>query len=403
MIINRIEKHIIKKSSPMWKIIDQKCLESKSLYNCANYIVRQELNKSGKWIRYSNLDNLMQKTEQYKRFGSQVSQNILTVLDRNWKSYFVSIKDWSKKKGEGYFGKPEYPKYKKYNSRNILIIKNIQCKIKEEKLMFSWKPLKPFSGIPTHVEGKLMHVRFIPMGACYYMEIVYQIDIQEPKDFDNRIIGIDLGVNNFATIINNIGFRPIVVKGNTIKSMNQFYNKERSRLSSVSKMRWNNKMRNLTDKHMRKLDTYTHTVSKRIISYCVENDISTVVIGLTKEWKNGVNLGHINNQNFVCIPYEKFINQLIYKGENEGITCITTNEDFTSGTSFLDNELPTEENYNIKRRIKRGLFKSNNGTLINSDVNGAYQIVKKVYPTAFTEMFGRGIRGCDLHPVRLNI
>jgi putative transposase len=397
---NRIEKHLIKRSDPMWKIIDQKCWESKSLYNCANYIIKQELDKSGKWIRYNKLDNMMHNTDQYKRLGSQAAQNTLTLLDRSWKSYFRAIKDWSKKKGEGYFGKPEVPRFKKYNGRHILMIKNIQCKIKDGKLNFSWYPLSPFSGIPTKVTGKVMSVMFIPMGACYYMEIIYQISDPILKDFDNRIIGIDLGVNNFATIVNNIGIKPIVVKGNVIKSMNQFYNKERARLSSVSKMCWNNKMRKLTDKHMRKLDTYTHTISKRIISYCVENNISTIVVGLTKEWKDSINLGHVNNQNFVCIPYEKFINQLIYKGQDKGITCITNEESYTSGTSFIDNELPIKENYNIKRRIKRGLFKSNNGTLINADANGAYQIIKKVYPSAFTEMFSRGIRGCDLHPVR---
>jgi len=151
------------------------------------------------------------------------------------------------------------------------------------------------------------------------------------------------------------------------------------------------------------MDTYMHTASKRIIQYCIENDIDTLVVGQTKEWKNGVNLGHVNNQNFVCIPYEKFINQLKYKCENIGINCVTIEESYTSGTSFIDNELPTKENYNIKRRIKRGLFRSNDKILINSDVNGAYQIIKKVYPNAFAEMQARGSRGCDLHPVRFEI
>jgi putative transposase len=190
------------------------------------------------------------------------------------------------------------------------MVKNIQCRIKEGKLMFSWKPLKPFSGIPTHVTGKLQQVRFVPKRACYYMEIVYQEDIQEPKPFNNRIAGIDLGVNNFITMGNNIGIRPIVVKGGIIKSMNQWYNKERARMSSESRMIWNNKMRHLTDKHNKKTDTYMHQISKLIIRYCLDNNIGTLIIGLSKEWKDGSNLGHVNNQNFVCIPYEKFILQL---------------------------------------------------------------------------------------------
>jgi putative transposase len=405
LLVNRVEKHCIKRSDPMWVVIDQKCWEAKSLYNCANYIITTKFKENGKWIRYGKLDNLMHDTLQYKRLGSQAAQNTLTLLDRNWKSFFNGIKDWSKKDGEGYFGMPELPRFKKKNGRSILMVKNIQCRIKERKLIFSWKPLKPFSGIPTHVTGKLQQVRFVPKGGCYYMEIVYQKNIQEPKPFNNRIAGIDLGVNNFVTMGNNIGIKPIIVKGGTIKSMNQWYNKEISRISNETKMIWNNRMRRVTDKHLKKLDTYTHLVSKRIVEYCKDNDINTLVVGLSKEWKNGVNLGHVNNQNFVYIPFEKFIGQLVYKCQNVGITCVVNEEKFTSGTSFLDNELPVEENYNIKRRIKRGLFKSNNGTLINADLNAAYQIIKKVYPSAFEvtakPIQNGGSRGCDLHPVEL--
>ncbi len=403
MKITRSERHLIKKSNPMFETINQKCRETKNLYNDANYIVRQEFINNGKWIRYNKLDNMLHDTESYKILGSQASQKTLALLDKNWKSFFVAIKDWSKKKGEGYLGKPHLPKYKPWNGRSILMIKNIQCRIENGLLIFSWKPLKKFSGIKTNVTGKLMQVRFVPKGSCYWMEIVYETEISKEKEFNNRIAGIDLGVNNFATIVNNIGERPIVIKGGYIKSMNRYCNKELAKISSETKMPWNNCMRNLTDKHLRKVDTYMHTASKRIVEYCVENGITTLVIEQTNEWKNEINLGHVNNQNLTCIPHQKFINQVKYKCENIGITCIITEEDYTSGTSFLDGELPTKENYNIKRRKKRGIFQSNDGTLINADVNGAYQIVKKVYPNAFAEMQARGSRGCDLHPVRLNI
>jgi putative transposase len=386
----------------MWKIIDQKCWESKNLYNLANYIIRQEFFKTGKWIKYKELDKIMQKEEPYKILGSQASQNTLTLLDKNWKAFFKGIKDWSKVQGEGYLGRPKIPKYKnKTKGRSILMIKNIQCRIENQKLIFSWKPLRCFSGIPTNISGKLMQVRFVPKGNTYMMEIVYETDLLKDVISNNHIVGIDLGVNNFVTMINNVGVRPAIIKGNIIKSMNQWYNKERARMASESKMSWNNKMRNLTDRHLRKTETYMHQISKMVVSYCIENNINTIIVGNTKEWKHSVNLGNVNNQNFVCIPYEKFINQLKYKCEDIGIWFILVDEEFTSGTSFIDQEEPTEENYNIKRRIKRGLFKSNSGTLINADVNGAYQIVKKVYPNAFTEMFSRGLRGCDLHPVEL--
>jgi putative transposase len=384
----------------MWGIIDRKCFEAKNLYNEANYIIRQEFIFNKQWLSYNKLDNMMHGAKEYKTLGSQASQNTLSLLDKNWKSYFEGVKKYYKNNGIGFLGLPDLPKYKPKNGRCILMVKNIQCRIIDNKLIFSWKPLQKFSGIKTNVNGKLMQVRFVPSGACYFMEIVYQTEVQKPEKSSGRIAGIDLGVNNFVTMGNNIGIKPIIIKGGIVKSMNQFYNKERARISSETNMYWNNRMRNLTDKHLRKLDSYMHLVSKRIVSYCIENDIGTLIVGHNKEWKDGINIGRINNQNFVCIPYNKLIIQLRYKCENEKINFIETEERFTSGTSFLDNELPIEENCDIKRRIKRGLFRSNNGTLINADLNSAYQIIKKVYPSAFVAIQNEGFRGCDLHPVK---
>lgn len=397
MKVNRVERHLIKKSNPMWKTIDDYCFRSKNVYNEANYLIRQEFFKNGKWIRYGKLDKILHNVSAYKELGSQASQNTLVVLDRSWKSYFVAIKDWSKKKGVGYLGKPILPKYKdKEKGRNILMIKNIQCRIVNNEIYFSWKPLNKFSGIKTRVNGKLQQIRFIPSGNCYWMEVVYETNIPDLNKKPNRIIGIDLGVNNFATIGNNAGIDSIVIKGGVVKSMNQFYNKKKSKIQKETGMVWNNRLRNLTDKHMRKLDYLMHVTSKSVIDYCLTNNIDTIIIGKNNEWKQNVNMGHVNNQNFVSIPFNKFIDKVKYKCENAGINFITTEENFTSGTSFLDGELPIEENYNIKRRIKRGLFKSNDETKINADLNASYQIIKKVFPEAF---IGIGNRGCDLHPV----
>ncbi len=400
MIVNRIEKHLIKKSNSMWNIIDQKCWKSKNLYNSANYIIRQEFFKTNKRIKKSVLDKQLQQTKEYKELGSQASQRTLFCLDKSWKSFFEASGDYIRKNGKGYLGKPQIPKYKnKEKGRYILTIKNIQCKIKDGKLIFSWKPLKEFSGIKTNVVGKLMQVRFIPSGSCYFMEIVYQIEVPEATENKNRIMGIDLGVNNFATVGNNIGIKPIIIKGGVIKSMNQYYNKKLAHIASETKMLWCNRMQKLTDKRRNKIDTYMHKISKSVVEYCKTNNVDTLVVGQTSGWKNGVELGHVNNQNFVYIPFEKFINQLRYKCENVGINFVTINEDYTSSTSFLDNEESVLENNNIKRRIKRGLFKSNNGKLINADLNSAYQIIKKAFPNAFEQWD----TGCDSHPVVINI
>lgn len=399
MKVNRIEKHLIKKSNPMWKTIDEKCYQAKNVYNFANYIIRQEFINTGKWLRYGKIDKLLQEYSCYYDLGSQASQNILTQLDSNWNSFFKGIKQWSKVKGIGFLGKPSLPKYKKENGRCQLILKNIQCRItKDQTVYFSWKPLNKFSGIPTKVTGKLMQICFIPQGNCYVMEIVYETEVLDLQPVSS-IISIDLGINNFATISNNIGIQPIIINGKTIKSMNQYYNKNKAKIQSETRMSWNNRLQNLTDKHRNKIDYYMHKASKVVIDYCLTYGVSTIVLGKNDGWKQNLNIGKINNQNFSYIPYEKFISKLKYKAENVGINFIETEESYTSGTSFLDNELPIKDNYNKSRRLKRGLFRSNEGILINADLNGSYQIMKKVFPNVNVQWN----TGCDLHPIRINI
>lgn len=381
----------------MWKVIDYYCFQAKRVYNTGNYIVRQEFINNGKWIKAYDLHKIMQDYECYYNLGSQASQNTLTLLDKNWKSFFKAIKDWSRKKGVGYLGKPSLPKYKDKNGRSILMIKNIQCRITNGEVYFSWKPLNEFSGIKTNVRGKLQQIRFVPSGSCYVMEIVYETEVLEQFSESRNVIGIDLGIDNFATISNNIGVQSIIINGKNLKSMNQYYNKSKSRLQES--VRWSNRLQNLTDKHQRKIDYFMHKASRVIINYCLEYGIDTVVIGNNEGWKQEINMGKRNNQSFYAIPYEKFISKLRYKCENYGIIFIETEESYTSGTSFLDGELPIKKNYNKKRRKKRGLFLSNEGIRINADLNGAYQIVKKVLPNAYEQWD----TGCDLHPVRLTL
>lgn len=235
------------------------------------------------------------------------------------------------------------------------------------------------------------------------MEIVYEIEVPEQPLESNRIAGIDIGIDNLATVGNNIGKQPFIINGRPLKSINQYYNKETSAIQSSLKLNhdknWSNKLQQLTDKRNNKIDDYIHKSSKKIVDWCIENEIDTIIIGKNKNWKQEVNIGKINNQNFTQIPMASFIHKIKYKAENIGIKVVETEESYTSGTSFLDGELPIKENYNKSRRVTRGLFKSNGGELINADLNGAYQIIKKAFPNAFAD----GIEGVGLHPVRINI
>lgn len=231
------------------------------------------------------------------------------------------------------------------------------------------------------------------------MEIVYEIDIPECDEKIDRICSVDLGVENFITVVNNFGKQPFMVKGGKIKSVNQYFNKKKAKLQSDLKKNekkdWSRRLEKLTNKRYEKIKYLMHCISKRLVNYCVLYNVDTLIIGLNKKWKqeNG------GMQNFTYIPYEMFISQVKSKCEQNGIKCIEIEEGYTSGTSFLDHEEPIKENYDKQRRAYRGLFVSKSGKTINADVNGAYQIMKKVVPDAFSE----GIEGAGLHPLRVNL
>ena len=231
------------------------------------------------------------------------------------------------------------------------------------------------------------------------MEVTYEIEIPKCSDTSERVAAIDMGVDNFITMVNNIGENPIAVKGGVIKSINQFYNKRKaeiqSELKKVNKQDWSKRLQKLTDKRYEMIKYQMHCISKYVVDWCVLYGIDTLIVGHNDEWKQN-NKGM---QNFIYIPYELFLQMLAYKCENNGIKFIENEEAYTSGTSFVDEEAPIKENYNKERRVHRGLFIGTNGKRINADVNGAYQIMKKVIPDAFS----KGIEGVGLHPMTIKV
>lgn len=401
-IMLKVERHIINNQHKAFKIFDEYCYKSKNIYNLANYTQRQLFINGKKILKYVDLSKQLNKTDAFKELGSNASQMTLKLVCQNWKSFFVAIKDYSKNPSK-YLGKPKLPRYKDKNGRYIFTMTNMQTHIYDGYLYFAFKPLKFLNNtFKTNVKDKLLQTRIIPKGSCYVLEIVYEVEIPNIKEFNNRVVGIDLGVNNFATLTNNVGVQPIVINGRVIKSINQYYNKVKSELQSDLKKRhnkhWSNKLGQLQMKRDNKIDYYLHCASRSIVNYCDGLDISRVVVGLNKTWKQESSMSKINNQIFISIPYDKFIKQLQYKLLEKGIELIITEESYTSGCSFLDNEPLNKDYYNKSRRIQRGLFRSNEGILINSDVNGSYNIIRKVFPDAFVD----GIEGIHLHPIRVN-
>ena len=418
MKVNRVEQHRIKKNGKFFPIIDDLCWKSKNVYNYGNYIIRQEFIETSKekenglrdkanWITYNDLFKLCKDSEPYKEMGSNVGQATLRKLDKNWKSFFAAIKDYNKNP-EKYMGKPKLPKYlDKNNGRYECCLDNNKFKIIDGHIYFCWKLLKVMNNrfISKIPEGsKLYQIRFVPKGEDYIMEVVYEIVVPDIEgNAPERIASIDLGIDNLMTVTTNCEVKPFVVNGKPLKSINQYYNKKLSEMQSELKKRhgkdWSHSMQSFITKRNNKVDNYIQNATKMVIDFCVENNIDTLVCGYNSGWKQETDMGKKTNQKFVDIPYLSIVNRLEYKSENVGIKFISTEESYTSGTSFLDGELPIKENYDKSRRVYRGLFVTKKGELINADVNGSYQIMKKVFPNAYAN----GVEDADSHPVVVNI
>lgn len=384
------------------------CHLSKNLWNEANYLIRQEFFINGNWIRYNTLAATLKTSENYKNLNAQTAQQILKILDRSWNSFFKAIKEWSKNPDK-FMGRPKIPNYKPKDGEALLIFTNQQVTIKDHILSFTKKlPLIIKTRLPDNTN--LREVRIIPKGLNYICEIIYKKQSEEGEinkrwyakiHNRNRVIGIDLGLRNVVTIANNIGEIPIVIKGGILKSMNQYYNKEKAQLQSIydkQGIKFGTRMSQLNSKRNHKIKDTMHKISRYTIDYCLENNIGTIVIGKNDNWKQEANMGKKNNQNFVQIPHYKLIQMLQYKAETEGITVKLQQESHTSKCSFLDSEPICHQETYKGVRFTRGLFRSENGTILNSDVNGAYNIIRKAIPDAFA----KGIEGVGLHPIRSN-
>ena len=389
--MERVERHIILRD----EVIDGICFKSKNLYNLANYLVRQEFINNDKWLRYKDLYEQLKDHECYNELPSHASQQVLRLLDKNWVSFFRTIKLWSKNKSK-FTGRPKLPKYKhKVKGRNIVIFTNQQCRIKDGYIHFCKKAnLKP---LKTKVDN-VQQVRIIPKATCYVIEVVYKKEVVKCEVEPDTYLSIDIGLNNFVSCVNNIGQRPFIIKGGILKSMNQYFNKKKAKLMSFIKDRgFSNRINSLTHKRNCKIDNYLHKTSRFIIDYCKEHKISTIVIGKNDNWKQNINIGKRNNQNFVSVPFLKLIQQIEYKAEEIGIEVIRVNESYTSKCSFLDNEPIKKHKTYLGKRIKRGLFKTKTGKKINADINAAYNILKKAIPDV------RWDRGIGVIPITYNL
>lgn len=362
---------------------------SNNLYNYALYNVRQNFFKNKTFLNYFALYPICKENENYKNLPSQAAQQVLKQVDNSFKSFFQTLKDY-KKNPKKYKSRPKIPKYKEKLSKNIVVIPGQTIYKKGNYLQFPKTNFKIFLG--KLQINKIIEVKIKPYNKYYEVFIIYKKEDKKHVEQNENYIGIDLGINNFVTITNNIDKNPIIVKGKVIKNINQYYNKKKAKLMSyIGNKGTSNKIEKLSRKRENKINDYLHNVSKRIINYCINNNISNIVIGYNKGWKQNVDIGKVNNQKFVSIPFNRFINQLQYKSEEVGIKLILNNESYTSKCDALSLEdLKHKENY-FGKRIKRGLFKTKNDELINADINGSLNILRKVIGNDFISLLNRGL------------
>jgi IS605 OrfB family transposase len=370
----------IKSSNSLYREIDQLCFLSKNLYNVGNYIIRNEFINNGKWIRYHQLANDLKNNVDFQALPSKVSQLVLMNLDRNWKSFFRAIKEW-KKCPDKFKGKPSLPKYKhKTKGRNILIYNN-QAFSKKELKKGLIVPSKTNLKIPCDKQN-VMEVRIIPKNKQYVIEIVYEKEVKPKNKCNRNFLSIDLGVNNLCAITSNrAGFNPRLINGKTLKSINQFYNKKKSKYQSElpKNVYTSDKIIRLTNKRNDKIKHHLHNISKYIVNMAIENEINTIVCGHNKQWKNDINIGKRNNQTFTNIPHSKLIDMLKYKCELNGIIFVQVDEAYTSKCSLIDMETIKKHDTYVGKRIKRGLFQTKKNKKINADINGSGNILRKAF------------------------
>lgn len=370
-----VERHIIKNN----RELDEVCFKSKNLYNKALYIVRQHYFETKGYLSYFDVSKLMvdSKDADYYALSTRASNETLRLLDKNFKSFFVLLK----KKQDGNYDKPiRIPRYLDKEGRYTAIFNKeaISKKYLKKGLI---KLSRLSIEIPTKKanESNIVEVRILPRNNHHVIEVVYKVDEVKPKSDNGRYASIDLGLDNLAMVSSNV-VKPFSINGRPLKSINQYYNKEQARLQAHLKgnKKTSKRIKSITNIRNNKVKDYLHKSSRKIVNFLVSNDISTLVIGYNEEWKQNINLGRTNNQNFVGIPFYTFIKQLEYKCKLEGINVILTEESYTSKCSFLDGEtLEEHENY-LGKRIERGLFRSAKGKLINADLNGSLNILKKV-------------------------
>ena len=385
-------------SKDEYLVLRELCHVSKNLYNQAIYEIRQEYFKSKKYLNYYEVYKRLQNTENYSLLQAQVSQQTLKSVDENFKSFFGLVKKQLKAR---------IPKYLDKDGFFKLTIPTVSIKDGRIQLPYSRQYAKEhdkiYLKVPSVLKGKeVKQVWIIPRQNARFFEVqyIYKVEPKEKKPTKNAL-AIDLGITNLCTCVTSNG-KSFIMDGKKLKSFNQWYNKETSRLKSIKDKQkikgYTKKLYRIVTKRNNRVSDILHKSCKYIINYCVDNAIDTIVCGINKDFQRYSNLGKVNNQKFTQIPFGKIRGILNYLCELNGINFIEQEESYTSKASFWDrDEIPvfsseSKVKYSFSgKRVYRGLYRSKNGILLNADLNGSLNILRKSNVVSLEALYSRGV------------
>ena len=395
-------KHLSKKEFRNLKYLSH---IAKNLTNEAIYNIRQYYFKNKKYLSYNENYKILKNSENYKKLNSNMAQQILKEVDGSFKSFFGLLK--LAKNGQYDNKKIKLPKYLDKDGFTTLVIGFVRLKDGMLIIPYSNSFRKAHKEIaiklpPVLKNKKIKEIRIIPKQHSRYFEIQYTYEVEEVQRELNKEngLGIDLGINNLCTCVTNNG-EAFIIDGRKLKSINQYYNKINAKLQSIKDKqkieRTTLRQKRITRKRNNRIEDYLSKAARIIIDYCLNNDIGKLVLGYNEDFQRNSNIGSINNQNFVNIPYGKLRDKLIYLCKLYGIEFKLQEESYTSKASFFDgDETPIYDKENPQeyifsgKRIKRGLYQTSTGKLINADCNGALNILRKSKVVDLSTLYNRG-------------
>ena len=378
---------------------------AKNLTNEAIYNVRQYYFNEKKYLSYNENYKMLKNSKNYKKLNSNMAQQILKEVDGSFKSFFALLK--LAKNGQYNFKDIKLPKYLAKDGFTTLVIGFVRLKDDILIVPYSNSFKKTHQEVkiklPPVLKGKkIKEIRIIPKQHSRYFEIQYTYEIEEIQRELNKenVLGIDLGIDNLCTCVTNTG-ASFIIDGRKLKSINQYYNKINAKLQGIKDKqkieRTTLRQKRITRKRNNRINDYLSKAARTIVNYCLNNDIGKIVLGYNEDFQRNSNIGSINNQNFVNIPYGKLRDKLIYLCKLYGIEFKLQEESYTSKASFFDrDEIPIYDKENPQeyvfsgKRIKRGLYQTSKDYQLNADCNGALNILRKSKVVDLSVLYNRG-------------